>query len=293
VQPHAVQPQAVHAHLGQQNQGQQNPGQPGYGPPPGAVPPPDPRLQTRRRSRLIALAVLVVGIVGFLIAAGGVITQVMPRSFSAAQRQQITDWQYLKRWRTLPAGTIFPASVSYTPPNALSDDSSLMLSARRIGIAKQATCTAAADPAAARTLASHGCSAVLRATYVDGTGSYVVTVGAAVMPGATQAAAAAQGINNADGASGLGSTVRTVDFAHTAAAAFTDKRRQLSGAVAAGSYVVLYAVGYADDRPAEPVAANDYTDGEMTSAGTGVAKAVLSVLAAPVPSPRCPGTPGC
>jgi hypothetical protein len=134
---------------------------------------------------------------------------------------------------------------------------------------------------------------VLRATYVDGTGSYVVTVGAAVMPGATQAAAAAQAINDADGASGLGSTVRTVSFAHTAAGAFTNKRRQLSGAVAAGSYVVLYAVGYADDRPAEPVAANDYTDGEMTSAGTGVAKAVLSVLAAPVPSPRCPGTPGC
>jgi hypothetical protein len=235
----------------------------------------------------------VVGIVAFVAAAGGVMTQVMPRSFSAAQRQEITNWEYLKRWRTLPASTIFPATVSYAPSDSLSDDSSLMLSARRVGIAKQATCTAAADPGAARMLTADGCSAVLRATYVDGTGSYVVTVGAAVMPGTTQAAAAARAINAAGGASGPGSAVRTVSFANTPAGAFTDKRRQLSGAVAAGSYVVLYTVGYADDRPAEPVAANDYTDGEMTSAGTGVAGAVLSVLAAPVPPPRCPGTPGC
>jgi hypothetical protein len=57
--------------------------------------------------------------------------------------------------------------------------------------------------------------------------------------------------------------------------------------------VVLYTVGYADPRPHEQVTEDTYADGEMTSAGWGVAHAVLAVLAAPVPPPHCPGTPGC
>ena len=87
--------------------------------------------------------------------------------------------------------------------------------------------------------------------------------------------------------------MHTVPFAGTPSAGFTNSRRQLSGAVAKGSYVVLYTVGYADGRPREPVARDTYTDGEMTGAGTGVAQAVPAVLAAPVPTPRCPGAPGC
>jgi hypothetical protein len=236
---------------------------------------------------------LVVGVIGFVAALAGVADQVLPRRFSAAQRTQVTDWEYGKRWRTLPASAIFPASVSYAPPDTLADDPSLMLPARRVGVARQAACTAAADPAAARVLDGDGCAAILRATYVDGTGSFVVTVGAAVLPGTAQATAAAEAIEAAAGTAGLGPAVRTVSFSNTPAASFTDKRRQLSGAVAEGSYVVLYAVGYADDRPVEQVARDNYTDKEMTSAGTGVARAVLSVLAAPVPPPHCPGTPGC
>jgi hypothetical protein len=236
---------------------------------------------------------VVAGVIGFVGALAGVADQVLPRRFTAAQRTQVTDWEYGKRWRTLPASAIFPASVSYPPQDTLADDPSLMLSARRVGVARQATCAAAADPTAVRLLGGAGCAAILRATYVDGTGSFVVTVGAAVLPGAAQATAAAAAVQAAVGASGLGPAVRTVSFSDTPAASFTDKRRQLSGAVAQGSYVVLYAVGYADDRPVEQVEREDYTDGEMTSAGTGVARAVLSVLAAPVPPPHCPGTPGC
>jgi len=268
-----------------------HPGEQGPGGPPGWPPSPGPRPARRRGPA--AVAVLVVGVIGLLAALAGVADQALPRRFSAAQRTRITDWEYGQRWRTLPAGTIFPASVSYGPPSVLGDDPSLMLSARRVGVARPASCTAAADPTAARMLDRDGCAAMLRATYVDGTGSYVVTVGAAVLPGSARAAAAAQAVTGAASSSGLGSTVRTVPFRNTPAAAFTDKRRQLSGAIAIGSYVVLYAVGYADDRPAEPVARDSYTDSEMTSAGTGVARAVLAELAAPVPPPHCPGTPGC
>jgi hypothetical protein len=131
---------------------------------------------------------------------------------------------------------------------------------------------------------------MLRATYVDGTDSYVVTVGAAALPGTAKAAAAARAI---DSAGGVRSAVHTFPVTGTPAAAFTDKRRQLSGVVSAGTYVVLYTVGYTDTRPKEPVTGINYTDAEMTSAGVGVARGVLSVLAAAVPAPGCPVTPGC
>src|SRR6202012_3688352 len=101
---------------------------------------------------------------------------------TAAQRQQITDWEYGERWRTLTAGAIFPLSVSYPPPAVLSDDPSLTLSARRIGLARASSCAAAADTTAAAALGRAGCADMLRATYVDGTGSYVVTGGAGILP---------------------------------------------------------------------------------------------------------------
>jgi hypothetical protein len=236
---------------------------------------------------------LVLGAVGFLGSVAGLASQAMPRRFTATQQRQITDWEMGKRWRELPASVIFPASVSYPPPVSVEDGSPLTLSAQRVGIASQASCAAAADPTAAAVLDRDGCTAMLRATYVDETGSYVVTVGAAVLPGSALAAAAAKAIT-ADGASsGLGPTVHTVRFAGTSAAGFTNGRRQLSGVLSAGTYVVLYTIGYADSRPREPVAGDSYAHDEMMGAGAGTAHAVLSVLAAPVPSPRCPGTPGC
>jgi hypothetical protein len=278
----------------------QYPGQPPYrppyggpahgGPPYGGPPPPDRAPLARRRTRRIALAVLVLGGLGFVGFGIGALVQAMPRKFTAEQRQQITDWEFGKRWRDLTAGAIFPASVSYPAPAALADDPTLRLSAERAGLAKQASCASATDPVAAAVLDRDGCAAILRATYVDGTDSYVVTVGAAVLPGTVQASSAAKAIAATDG---VRSAVHAVPVTGTPAAGFTDKHRQLSGVVSAGSYVVLYTVGYADTRPKEPVTGDSYTDAEMTSAGVGIARDVLSVLAAPVPPPSCPGAPGC
>ncbi len=261
-------------------------------PPRPPEPPRDQGRQSRRRTRLLAGAVLAIGVAAFLGMAAGALSQVAPRRFTASEQAQITNWEYAARWRTLPAGTIFPASVRYQAPEVLGDDPSLTLTASRVGIARQSTCRGAADPTAARYLDEDGCAAMLRATYVDGTGSYVVTVGAAALPGIAQAAAAAKAIN-AEAKNGLGPSVHTVPLRGTPAAGFSNARRQLSHAVAAGTYVVIYAVGYADGRPRVPVAGDGYTDNEMTSAGAGVARAVLSVLAAPVPAPHCPGAPGC
>ncbi|MGH3260992.1 MAG: hypothetical protein ACRDNS_03245 [Trebonia sp.] len=259
---------------------------PAYGGPPQWTPPPERGRLSRRRAHVLALAALVLGAIGLVSFGAGVWLQVAPRKFTARQQRQITDWELGKRWRDLTAGTIFPASAGYPAPL----DGDPALSARRVGVARQASCSAATDSAAAAVLDRYGCAAILRATYVDATDSYAVTIGAAVLPDSARAAAATHAI---DAANGARSAVHAVPVAGTPAAAFTDKRRQLSGEISAGSYVVLYTVGYADSRPKEPVSGNSYTDAEMKSAGAGIAHDVLSALAAPVPSPGCPGTPGC
>jgi hypothetical protein len=251
--------------------------------------PPD---RARRGSKrwFAAVAALVLGVAGLAVALTGVAFQLLPRQFSAEQQRQITDWEVGKRWRTMPAGKIFPASLHYKLSLALGVDLNLQLTADRIGIASQASCAAATDPAAVgAVLARQGCEAMLRATYVDGTDSYVITVGVAAMPGSAQVNAAKRELAGVGGSAG----VRTVQVAGSLAAAFTDARRQLSASMAAGPYLVVYTIGYTDDRPGRLVTEDSYGDAEMTAAGAGVAQAVASTVGKAVPPPQCPGTPGC
>jgi hypothetical protein len=266
----------------------------GDGPPGYQEQPPGPRPRRRgAASTAIAGIALGLGLIGLVVSLFGVATLLLPRRFTAEQQREIVNWEFGRKWRVLSAGAIFPASISYPPPAELDGGSPLTLTAGRVGIAPQAACRAATDPAAAAVLVRNGCSAVLRATYADGTESYVVTVGVAVLPSTTQAAAAVRELGRAADAGGIAPGVRPVAFKDTPAAWFTDQRRQLSGSVRAGTYVALYTVGYADSRPREPVSGDSYADSEMTSVGRGVARAVLAHIAPSVPTPHCPGTTGC
>lgn len=241
---------------------------------------------------------LAVAIVTLGYSAYEVHTAMTARKFTPAQQQQIMAWEVAARWRELPAGTIFPPGTTYPPPEALQDGGSLTLSTRRVGIARQAACQQAADAAAAAVLARDGCEAILRATYVDGTGTYLVTVGVVAFPGSAQASAAQQSLTSPQlsqvGKSGVVAPgVRAAMFGGTPASAFTDARRQLSGSVSEGPYVVLYTVGYTDSRPKVPVDVDGYTYSEMTSMGEGLAGKIADRLSAPPPLPHCPGAPGC
>lgn len=262
----------------------------------GSMPPGGGPAGWQRRSKasfLIAVAALVLGVAGLAVSLVGVATQLLPRQFTAEQQQKIKNWEFGERWRDFPAGEIFPASATYAPPTALDDDPSLTLALRRIGIARQATCLAATDAAAAAVLDRDGCAGMLRATYADGTDSYVVTVGVAVLPSTAQASVAAHSLESAGDVDGIAPGVHAVSFSNTPAQWFTDRRRQLSGVTSAGTYVVLYTAGYADSRPREPVSSDSYGDAEMTATAAGVVRAVVAVLAATVRAPGCPGTPGC
>jgi hypothetical protein len=241
--------------------------------------------------RLAAVAGLILGVTGLVVSLVGVALQLLPRQFTVQQQRQITDWELGRLWRELPAGRIFPASVTYPGPVALSDDPALRLTASRIGIARQASCAAGTDPAVGAVLTRDGCGAMLRATYADGTDSYVITVGVAAMPGSAAASAAARELARSGSTTVVG--VRALSVEDTPAAAFTNGRRQLSGRVLAGPYLVFYTIGYAASRPHLQVGDDRYVGAEMTAAGRGVAQKVRSVLDPPVPTPRCPGVPGC
>jgi hypothetical protein len=228
----------------------------------------------------------------------GVKGALAPRKFTQAQAQQIMAWQVAARWRELPAGVIFPAKTTYQPPEVLQDSGSLTLTTRRLAIANQATCKRGADPAAAAVLDRYGCQALLRATYVDGTASYLVTVGVAAFASAAQANAAQSALSDPQltnvGKEGtLAPGVRAATFPGTAAAGFDDARRQLSGSINDGPYVLLYTIGYADNRPKLPVDVDAYTYAEMTTMGQALANAIGGKLTTPPPTPHCPGAPGC
>ncbi len=237
------------------------------------------------------MTALLLGLAGMGISAIGIAGQLAPRSFTPAQRQQITAWEIARRWRTMPAGRIFPAAVTYQiPGSVLASTRQLALVATRAGIAPQARCSAATDPAAGRVLVRHGCAAVLRATYIDATQSLVITVGVAVMPSdaATEAVARdlSHGVQPHPG-------LRPARFRGTLAARFRAGQRQLTWASASGPYLIMSTVGFADGRPREQMSTDRYADAEMQDAASGVAEAVSAPLVVRPPPPRCPGAPGC
>ncbi len=239
----------------------------------------------------ITLTVLFVGVAGLAASAAGVSAQLLPRKFTSAQQQQIMSWETAGRWRDLPAGKIFPATITYQlPAEALAAAAELPLTAYRVGISRQSSCAMASDPAAARVLSAGHCAAVLRATYADETDSMLVTVGVAVMPGASAARAAAGQLSAGQE---LQPGVRAVAFRGTLAASFGDRERQLSWATSAGPYLIMSTAGYVNGMPRVAVASDPYADQEMTSVANGVADAIGAPLGVLPPTPKCPGAPGC
>ena len=151
-----------------------------------------------RGRRAAAVIALILGLAGFAVSTVGVAIQLLPRHFTAGEQSQIKAWEVTRRWLTIPAGQIFPAAVSYQlPASVLHDVAPLNLDALRISIAPQESdCAKAVTSAAAgAVLRKNGCEAVLSATYVDATRSYVMTVGVAVLPTEAAAASAATALS--------------------------------------------------------------------------------------------------
>ena len=257
--------------------------------------PPDraaaPRSSSSRRVAL--LAGLILALCGLAVSVFGVVTQIRPRHFSLAQQHQIESWELARRWRALPEGRIFPAGIRYTLPGAAFPPArGLPLTARRLGVARQADCAQGAGPDAAQILDRYGCTELLRATYVDSSGSMIVTVGVAVLRDGRAAAAAEERLIS-DRQGGQPASVRPAPVSGTLAAHFSSAHRQLSWDTHAGPYVILATAGYADGRPRVHVTADSYLRYEMSSLDHGLGNAVENILGQEPPVPTCPGAPGC
>jgi hypothetical protein len=248
---------------------------------------------------LLAALAIVLAIGGLAAAGIGISRQVMPRTFTPAQRRQIESWEVARRWRVIPKQQIFPTRILYRLPGAqIQNPGVLTLAARRLEIASQAGCVAAAasNPAVIRLLDRRGCQALLRATYTDESSSLVLTVGIAVLRDVASATTAARYLTRDPtdvGAVTVRPVLAPVPVSGTPAASFGAPQRQISWAVSAGPYLVLATVGYADGRPHQPVRTDTYAYLEMTSLAGGVAQAVATPLGAAPRVPHCPGAPAC
>jgi hypothetical protein len=248
-----------------------------------------PPSQERRRYRLVLVG-FVLALIGLSASIGSVVLHVLPRTFSRGQQQQLAAWEIGKRWRTWPAGQIFPAVIPYqVPATALDSGNPAQLSATRIGIAPAVSCPSATGPKARPVLAAQHCTTVLRATYRDSTGAFAVTVGIAVLPSPGQARHALRALPARAASAG----VRTVPFGHTLAASFSNAARQLSDISAAGPYLIMSTVGYADGRHRVRESADPYDKDEMLSVADGISDWIgARIGASPTPA-TCPGGPAC
>ena len=250
---------------------------------------------------MLPILAAVLAVCGLAVAVLGLRAQVKPRTFTPAQQRKIEAWDVAKRWRTTPKGDLFPARVRYRLAGGSASGSSgkgLSLNASRLAIAPEASCRSAAGGSQAlmRRLKGEGCRALLRSTYVDSTGSLVLTAGIAVLKTPASAVATARFLTGGP-ATGRGGAARLVlaPFAvrGTPAARFRYPQRQLSWVVAAGPYLVMATVAYADGRPRVDVTTDSYVVQEMTSFAQAVTVRVAAPLGANPPVPRCPGVPSC
>jgi hypothetical protein len=249
------------------------------------------RLAARRRRFAVYSLLLVAALGGLAVAAVGIAHGLLPRQFTAAQRRQISDWEMERRWRVLPPGKIFPATVSYqVPGSSLNSSTGLTLQAQRLAIGPTRPCSVAFDPTAGPMLSRLGCSTVLRATYLDASGSMVATITVAVLPGSAAARAAYDGLPDTE--AGAPGPAHAFPVAGTPAADFGDGQRQLSFDVAAGPYVILSTAGFADDRT-QRVGSDQYMSFEMQSLASGLVSSVQKIIGKRPPEPLCPGAPGC
>lgn len=210
----------------------------------------------KRRGGLVAVVVLIlVGLLG-LLGGGAALGWELTRKATKAEQATALRTEIASRWQRLPAGKIFPATISYK------NSEGYATAAIRVGIAPQTSCASALEPSAVHTFHSDECSAVLRATYVDESGTLVATVGIAVMPSEFAAFSAQSDVEAVDS----GDSLRAMPIASTIASNFSDAQRGAAEAQFAGPYVFFYTAGYTDGMPGAAAG----TGAELTALGDGI-----------------------
>jgi hypothetical protein len=220
------------------------------------VPQAAPALPRRRRGGLVAVvALIVLGLVGVL-GGGAELGKELTRKATKAEQAAALATEIASRWQRLPAGTMFPATIRYFSMSGGT------VTAALVAIAPRTSCQQALEPDAFQQVRALGCTAMLRATYVDAAGTQAATVGIAVMSSPAAAARAQGDLDPMKGGSGL----YTVTVSGSIASTFGNAQRGADGAEIAGPYLLLFTAGYSDGIPGSDATDTD----ELTALGSGV-----------------------
>ena len=119
---------------------------------------------------IVALSAVIV-----LLGTAGLFRETRSRPLTAEEQSRYKQEEIARRWQAWPATSVFPEEVKYFGLDRVQQY------ARRVGIAPEAACRSAVDSSIAGILDGHGCRTMLRATYVDQTSTFVMTVGVAVL----------------------------------------------------------------------------------------------------------------
>jgi len=202
--------------------------------------PPDLR-RGRGRGPVVLLSLASAVCLLVAVAAGTTAHADLVRKPTAAQRAAAAARAVADRWRSWPAGRIFPPTLGYSTSLLTTE------TARRVGIATQDSCTSSIDTALARLAARSHCKAAVRATYLDQLQGVVYTIGVLAFPNARDAGAFAAGLPS--GSAGPIS-LRALALPNTASSQFSSPARQAATIGRGGPFVVLTVAGYADGQPA-------------------------------------------
>ena len=163
------------------------PDAPGPEVPPAFPPAPVSPARTGRRRVLLALtAVAGACCLAVAVFAGRAAIAGQTRPPTPAERAVAAAAAVAQRWRSWPAGRIFPADLRYTTTLRGRE------TAHRVGISPDYRCAAALDAALARPAHRDGCRAGIRASYVDELDGVVYTTGVLAFPDRARAAAFAR-----------------------------------------------------------------------------------------------------
>jgi hypothetical protein len=204
---------------------------------------PGPSGSAPRGGRRRAPAVLITAAVcclAVVVAASLVAVRTATRKPTAAQLASAAAKAVAQRWRSWPAGRIFPEELAY------STDLLTTETAGRVAISPQDQCALAVEPAVAALATHDHCLAGLRASYVGQLGGIVYTVGVLAFPSARLADSFASRLA---ATSAPAMPLRSLAVAGTATALFSPAARQSAIARHAGPFVVLTVAGYADGEP--------------------------------------------
>jgi hypothetical protein len=216
--------------------------------------------------RLTVVLLVLAGLAGLGGGGAGLVAE-LTRHATHAEAVAALRKEIASRWRRLPAGQIFKPAVTYNTSEGVTTV------ARRVGIAPAVPCTSAADPEVTRALVSQGCVTVLRATYVDQSGTLASTEGIAVMPGSGAAAKALAAFHFP---TSQHRGVNAVPFRGTLTHLFGNRQRSWFGITAAGPYVFLSAGGYTSARSGRRNAKNP-AFGDLSN---GIVEMEMSILTA-------------